>query len=307
MRAALVSRDGKVSARSDCDTEPESGIDDAARRLGDLLVNAREAAGDAPVAGVGVSTAGPLDPSTGVYNHPPNLTGWHGHSLKPGLEKILGVPVAIGHDATLAALAETRFGPHRGAQNLLYVTVSTGVGGGIIANGQMVTGANGGAGEVGHITVRPGGQSCNVGCDGCFEGNASGTAIPRLAAAAVSDGRPSAMLDMAGGDPKKITARIVFDAADDGDAVAVEVRDLVITNIGIGIGGLLNIFDPEALILGGGVIDGLRNHWDKVEEAVRGHSLPRYREGVPIHVTTLGGDVSLLGAAELAFRNAAAG
>lgn len=172
----------------------------------------------------------------------------------------------VGHDATLAALAETRFGDHVGAENLIYVTISTGVGGGIIANGEMVTGVSGGAGEVGHISIRTGVYRYNVGCDGCFEGNASGPAIARMARDRFrSDGPLGALAD---GDPANITSRMVFDAADEGDSVAQEVVDLAIENIGIGLGALLNIFDPEALVIGGGVVQGLQRHWDELNESV---------------------------------------
>ncbi|MCH7982647.1 MAG: ROK family protein [Chloroflexi bacterium] len=303
MRAALVDSQGRIIGRGAIDTLPESGIDNARMRLARLLESARATAPDgAEVVGVGVSTAGPIRPATGTYNHPPNLTGWHGKTMKPSLAESLGIPVWIGHDATLAALAETRFGDHIGAENLIYVTISTGVGGGIIANGEMVTGATGGAGEVGHITVRPGAYSCNVGCDGCFEGNASGPAIARAARDRFQNDGPLAVL--AGGDPMNITSQMVFDAADEGDTVAQEVVDITIENIGIGLGGLMNTFDPEALVIGGGVVQGLQRHWERLNASVVEHALPRYENGVPLTATRLGDDVSLLGAAQLAFREA---
>ena len=204
MRAAIVTADGKILARDSIDTNPDDGIDVAANRLADLvesISNGHLTNGSARTAvGMGISTAGPLDPETGTYKNPPNLGAWDEKSMKPTLGARLGLPVHIGHDATLAAFAETRFGPHKGAQNLVYVTVSTGVGGGIIANGEMVTGYEGHAGEVGHITVQPGGQSCNVGCDGCFEGNASGPAIAKVALARIDAGEQTAIWELAAED-----------------------------------------------------------------------------------------------------------
>jgi len=303
MRAALVGPGGQMTGRGSVDTIPENGIDDAASRLTHLLESARSAApGGVEIVGAGVSTAGPIRPATGTYIHPPNLTGWHGRTMKPLLAKSLGIPVWVGHDATLAALAETRFGEHVGAENLVYVTISTGVGGGIIANGEMVTGASGGAGEIGHISVRTGAYRCNVGCDGCFEGNASGPAIARMARDRFQNGGPLA--ELAGGDPANITSRMVFDAADRGDPVAQEVVGITIENVGIGLGGLLNTFDPEALVIGGGVVQGLQRHWDALNASVIDHALPRYDRGAPLTATRLGDDVSLLGAAQLAFREA---
>ena len=302
MRAALVDSEGNVTGRGSIGTFPENGIEDATERLADLLENAkRSAPKDIEFVGVGVSTAGPLQPATGTYNHPPNLTGWHGKTLKPSLSQSLGLMVSIGHDATLAALAETRFGDHIGAKNLVYVTISTGVGGGIIANGEMVTGATGGAGEVGHIYVCPGAYECNVGCDGCFEGNASGPAIARAARDKFIIGSPLAKL--AHGNPENITSKMVFDAADQGDTSAQEIVNTTIDNIGIGLASLVNTLDPEAIVIGGGVVLGLERHWDKLHASVLKRVIPRYEE-VPLTATRLGDDIGLLGAAQLAFREA---
>ena len=303
IRAALVDSDGRMTGRGSINTEPKRGIEDASNRLVRLLNAAKATAPDnTAIVGVGVSTAGPIRPDTGTYNHPPNLPGWHDRTMKPGLSTSMGLPVWVGHDATLAALAETRFGDHLGAENLIYVTISTGVGGGIIANSEMVTGTSGSAGEVGHISVRTGAYRCNVGCDGCFEGNASGPAIARIAQDRWTGEGPLAK--RAGGVSGNITSRMVFDAADDGDQIAQEVVELTIENVGIGLGALLNIFNPEALVIGGGVVQGLQRHWEKLRKAVIDRSLPGYGEATPLTATRLGDDVSLLGAAQLAFRQA---
>lgn len=303
IRAALVDSEGRMTGRGSVNTEPKRGIEDASNRLVRLLNAAKATAPDnTAIVGVGVSTAGPIRPDTGTYNHPPNLPGWHDRTMKPGLSTSMGLPVWVGHDATLAALAETRFGDHLGAENLIYVTISTGVGGGIIANSEMVTGTSGSAGEVGHISVRTGAYRCNVGCDGCFEGNASGPAIARIAQDRWTGEGPLAK--MADGVSGNITSRMVFDAADDGDQIAQEVVELTIENVSIGLGALLNVFNPEALVIGGGVVEGLQRHWEKLRKAVIERSLPGYGEATPLTATRLGDDVSLLGAAQLAFRQA---
>ncbi len=301
IRAALVDSEGRITGRGAIDTLPEQGIDDASNRLARLLKSALATAPTgAEIVGVGVSTAGPIKPATGTYKHPPNLPGWHDKSMKGTLSDSMELPVWVGHDATLAALAETRFGDHVGAENLIYVTISTGVGGGIIANSEMVTGSAGGAGEVGHLAVRTGAYRCNVGCDGCFEGNASGPAIARIARDRFTGEGPLA--ELCGGDPEKIDSRMVFDAADDGDPVAQEVVDLTIENVSIGLGMLINVFNPEALVIGGGVVQGLQRHWEKLKATVIEKSLPGYGSTTPLTATRLGDDVSLLGAAQLAFR-----
>ena len=304
LRAALITRTGEIVGEARDATMPERGIEAAASRLSELIHHVAEDAED--VVGLAVSTAGPINPGTGTYDHPPNLTGWHGKSMKSDLECLTSLPVAIGHDATLAALAETKFGPFKDARSLVYVTISTGIGGGIIANGQMVTGSTGQAGEVGHITVRSDSQalSCGVGCHGCFEGNASGPNIGRMARAAAA-GNPSAaskLIELAGGDIESIDARIVFHAAELGDAVAEQVVQQVIENVGRGLASLLAVFDPDGIVVGGGVVHSLQNRWDEVIEAVRTYALPKYEtRGVPVSVTELGDDVSLLGASVLSF------
>ena len=261
MRAAVVTADAEVVTSDTIPTQPERGIEDAALRLARTVRLVHERAGSPPVIGLGVATAGPIDPDTGVYDHPPNMLSWTGKSLKPGLERQLELPVHVGHDATLAALAETTCGPHKGARNLLYVTVSTGIGGGIVTNGQIVTGARGGAGEVGHLIIQPGEETCEPGGPDTLEGNASGTGIARMAAEKAASGDAPGLLDRAGGDPSAITSRTVFEAASSGDPAAILLVDHVIESIGIGMGSLINVFDPEALVLGGAVTMAMEPEW----------------------------------------------
>ena len=297
MRAAVVSAEGKVVANDSIPTEPGREIEDAAMRLTGIIGLVHERAGSPPVVGLGVATAGPIDPDTGVYDNPPNMMGWTGKSLKPELVRRLNLPVHVGHDATLAALAETTWGPHKGARNLLYVTVSTGIGGGIVANGQVVTGARGGAGEVGHLIIRPGEETCEPGGPDTLEGNASGTGIARMAGERAAAGEAQGLLDRAGGDASAITSRTVFEAANSGDPAAIRLVDHVIESIGIGMGSLINVFDPEALVLGGAVTVALQSEWPRLKDAIVRHSLPNRGNAVRIAVTTLGDEVSLLGAA----------
>ena len=312
MRAAVVTSAGEILIQRSISTDSERGIEDATLRLSALVRQVSEESAGRGVVGLGVSTAGPLDPSSGTYDHPPNLIGWHGKTMKPILECELKIPVAIGHDATLAALAETQFGPFKGARYLVYVTLSTGVGGGIIANGEMVTGSTGQAGEVGHITVRSDKDalSCNVGCHGCFEANASGPSIGRMARSVVErePARSKVMLELAGGDVDKIDARVAFAAAEMGDSLACEVIDQVIENVARGLASLLSVFDPDGLVIGGGVVHSLSNRWDDLLSAIELYSLPRYKSrGIPVSITQLGDDVSILGASVLSFRRFGSG
>lgn len=298
MRAALIDRGGRLLARRNGPTEPSRGLDDAAQRLAAMLTEVRATATEA-IAGAGISTAGPIDPTTGIYRSPPNLDGWDGLTMVPAIEQALGLPVSVGHDATLAAVAEIEFGAGQGMRHLLYVTVSTGIGAGMIADGRPITGATGGAGEAGHLIVQPGGPACGAGCGGCLEAMASGSGI-----AAEAKRRTEAGADWSLASVAEPTAREVFAAAAAGDAVARAIIDDAISYLGAGLAGLLAVFDPELVVLGGGVIDGLRPRWDDVLEATRSQALPRYADGVPLVVSALGDAVSLLGAAVLAFERA---
>jgi len=290
MRAAVVREDSAILARMSAPTTPAEGFEAATERLAMLFqrVAARALAPD--LLAIGIATAGPVDPADGTYRHPPNLDGWHGKSMVPALGELLGMPVRVGHDATLAALAETRWGARSGAKHLIYLTVSTGIGAGIVVDGKPVTGAHGGAGEVGHLIVAPGGARCAAGCPGCLEGNASGRAIAIAARAAVEAGVESSLAVTA-------TAAEVFAAADEGDPLATEVVERAMGHLASGIAGLLAVFDPEVVILGGGVAEGLAPRWDGLVEAVRERALPRYAAHVPVERTTLGDDVGLFGAA----------
>ncbi len=304
IRAALVTDDGEILGDARDGTMPERGIEDAATRLSDLV---HQVTADAEaVVGLAVSTAGPINPEAGTYDHPPNLTGWHGKTMKPDLERLTALPVAIGHDATLAALAETKLGPFKGAQNLVYVTISTGIGGGIVAGGEMITGSSGQAGELGHITVRtdPEALACGVGCHGCFEGNASGPNIARMARRGAKEDPVGAskLIASANGDIDQIDARLTFEAAEHGDPVAEKVVLQVIENVGRGLASILAVLDPTGLVVGGGVVHSLENRWDEVIDAIQTYALPRYQtRGIPVTVTKLGDDVSLLGASVLSF------
>ena len=300
-RAAIVERTGKLMARHVIPSNPEQPIERAGQCWAAVGRQLAQEIGITDVAGISVASAGPMRPWDGVYIFPPNLKPWHGKSLKPILEDEFGMPVIMGHDATLSAYGETVFGPHKGCQNVVYITVSTGVGGGIVTNGKMVIGAHGIAGEAGHLIVRPGGRQCNVGCNGCFEGNACGPAVVALAQDALEKYPDSVLLAITGGNKESLTAAQVFQAAQQGDKAAQEVTDYVIETIGMGVASLLNLLDPEVIYLGGGVITGLEPLWEQVQRSARKYALPRYRDTVPVEITTLGDDAGILGAAAVLF------
>ena len=293
LRAAIVDADGRILARHALPNEPARGIEHAQAQLISLFDRLIEEHRASVVEAIGIASAGPIDPTDGTYRHPPNLPGWHGHSMRDGLRTRYRVPVVFGHDATLAALAETRFGTHRGSEHLVYLTIGTGIGAGIVAHGATVTGAHGGAGEAGHMIVRPDGPQCGAGCSGCLEALASGSGIAAATRRAVAAGTATSL----GADA---TALDVFAAADAGDSFALGLIADVVDALAIGLANLLAVLDPEVILLGGGVVDGLRPRWPSLLAATKAHALPRYAGGVPIEPSALGSDANLLGAAAIA-------
>lgn len=302
MRAALVDRDGVLRHKASAETRPRDGFDVATRRFVELLRQASRGVPPGGIAAVGVSSAGPMDTTTGVYYNPPNLHGWDRKTMKPEIAASLRLTTVMGHDARVAAIAEARWGVARGMKNVIYVTVSTGIGGGILVDGRPVNGVQGLAGEMGHIVVDPGGTACNGGCRGCLEVIASGGGVANTARRRIAAGEKTRILELSGGDPERIVGRTVFEAAALGDAMALDLVERAIAALGIVLGGLLNTFAPEILIVGGSVgIEGLRPYWDRLDAAIRSRSLLRYHEKAPLAIAALGDDVGLMGAAAIAF------
>ena len=301
IRVALVDRNGRVSARRATPTLAHQGREDVLARF--MAAVDAVASGIAPssLVGVGVCMPGPIDPDSGVLFNPPNLPGWDGFSLKPILENRLALKVWVGNDATLAALAEHVYGAGRGYKHLVYMTLSTGIGGGIIVDGKLYTGHRGFAGEVGHITIDRNGPQCNCGNVGCLEAMASGTAVARMARERLAGGAPRVLRELAGGDLDKVDARMVAEAAASGDALAQAIMEEVGTNLGIGIVSLLHAFDPEVIVIGGGMSASLDLFLPGITGEIERHAMVQQGGRVPVVKSELGDDVSLLGAAALAF------
>lgn len=208
-----------------------------------------EATGGRVPAGLAMGVPGPLDPNAGVVYAAPNLPGWEGLEAGRLLGGILGCPVVLQNDANLAGFAEWTLGTGRGTRDFVFVTVSTGVGGGMVLDGELYTGAAGTAGELGHISVDPSGPPCHQGHPGCLEGVASGTAIAVRARAALAAGEPSRLAAASDG----LDARDVQAAAEAGDPLACRLFDEAGHALGRALGGLVNVLSPEVVAIGGGL------------------------------------------------------
>ncbi|MDF2626203.1 MAG: hypothetical protein K0R39_34 [Symbiobacteriaceae bacterium] len=254
-------------------------------------------AGEVVAAGVGCG--GPLNPDTGVVMNPPNLPGWDNVPVVDRLSAALGMPVYLDNDANAAALGEHRFGAGRGVDNLIYLTISTGLGGGIIIGGHLYQGENGNAGEIGHMSVFYEGRACGCGNHGCLEAYASGTSIVARVQEAIRAGEPSAMVDMAGS-VDAITGETLLAALEHGDSLAERIWAETIKILGAGVASVVNIFNPRKVVLGGGITNFGDRLFVPLREQVAARAMAPLAQVVEIVPAALGSQVGVLGAAAVA-------
>jgi glucokinase len=261
----------------------------------DLLATA-----EAPLSAVGVSFGGPVNAEQGLVLLSHHVPGWEKMPLQEWLEERLRVPAAVDNDANVAALGEHRFGAGQGCNSLMYITVSTGVGGGWILNGRPWRGAEGMAGEIGHTVVDPDGPLCLCGKRGCVERLASGPYIAQRAREwlQAQPKRGRLLRALAKDDLKAITAELVAQAAAQGDDLAWEALEVAAWGLGVGIGNAANLVNPERFMLGGGVTKAGERFWEVVRRTARQTALPEVHfDVVP---AALGDDAPLWGAVALA-------
>jgi len=256
----------------------------------------------ADVAGVGIAIPGPTDPYQGIVMKAPNLPGWINLPLKQIMEQRLGRPVFLGNDANLAALGEWKFGAGRGHDDVLYLTISTGIGGGVISGGRMLLGARGLAAEVGHTLLDPNGPLCGCGQYGHFEALASGTAITRTARSRLKAGQGagSKVIDLVAGDLDKVTSAVVGQAAQAGDEFARKLIAEAGEYIGQALASLLHSYNPSIVIFGGGVSMLGDLLLEPARAKLRQYAMSdAYWENCPLVVAALGDDSGLVGAGTL--------
>ncbi|MCC6567971.1 MAG: ROK family protein [Anaerolineales bacterium] len=266
----------------------------------DRLVQAIENVWDAKATSIGVASPGPLDPYTGTILATPNIPEWQNFPLASKLSEHFGVPVHIDNDANMAGFGEWTFGAGKGHHNLVYLTISTGVGGGVICNDTLLQGFHGLGAELGHMIVDPNGPPCGCGKHGHVEAFSSGTAIARYAAEQIQAGQKSplrfddAQRELSQG---QLTAKQLADAALQGDPLAISAFARAGHYLGIAVANYLAIFDPSIVIFGGGVSQVGDLLFKPFEESLREHTFhPHYLDDLVIAKAALGDDVGLLGA-----------
>jgi len=250
------------------------------------------------LASIGIASTGQIHPETGAIVAAPHL-GWRDVRLAATLSAKFAVPVTVENDARAAAWGEFRFGGHR-ARSLLAVFVGTGVGSGAVLDGRLWTGGGNGAGELGHTRVVPDGLACSCGGHGCLEPYASGSGFRRRLRAALAAGTPTALREATGGDPDALTADMVAAAANSGDAFARGLWSEAERYLALAIANYVTLLNPELLILGGGVFDGVPELFDDLTGAVLAATTILARESLRIERARLGEWAGVLGAASLA-------
>ena len=294
MRAALFDDDLQMIHRHEKPTNAKRGRDDTLRRMLELVRGILPDGAGSQVRGIGISAPGPSNPKTGVLVAPPNLPGWHNVPLEQILRDEFGYKAYLGNDANVAALAETARGAGRGYRHVIFVTISTGIGGGIISDGRMLLGKDGLAAEVGHMSLVIGDSVTTL------EKEAAGPALIRKARVRIEAGEPSIIIELANGDLDKISGHIIGSAAEQGDPLALSVVKRAGWIVGLGMVSLLHVFNPEIIVIGGGVSNLGDLLFAPMHEAIEQYCIdPSYWRDLKVKSPELGENVSLVGAAAL--------
>jgi glucokinase len=284
----IVDDSGKVLSRTESPTDPEryaDGIELIARML-------RETAGKARVelSGIGIGSTGPVDPMRGEFGDVDFLPGWRGKSPVKDLGQIFDVRAALENDGDAAALAEAGWGAGRNRSRLIYVTVGTGIGGGIVLDGELYRGVDGAHPEVGHHVIDPAGPACSCGFHGCWESLAAGPAM----VAWLENHAPADYPHR-----EDITARKICELAQQGDAVALQAVEHEAYYLGLGLANLINLFTPDAIVLSGSVMKSAALFLDRIRAVIRRGCRFVPAEKTQLMLASLGEDTNLIGAARV--------
>ena len=298
MVGAALTIEGELVAKSKMATEASGGLEHVLGRMANCLEDVLKESGCAreDVLAAGVGAPGPLNQQTGVVYTPPNLPGWKDVPLADELNKRLAVLVFIENDANCAAYGENWLGAGRDFKDLICLTLGTGVGGGIILNNELVRGVDGTAGEIGHLIIEVNGRRCNCGSNGCLEQYGSATGIVTTAREAIDRGEKTVLTEMVP-DLTKLTAKDVSVAMDQGDELARRVITQTGEFLGIGIASLVNLLNPEVVVLCGGVIAAGEALFKPIRETVKKRAFPVPSARARIVPSVLGDDAGVIGAA----------
>ncbi|MFC1942383.1 ROK family protein [Chloroflexota bacterium] len=301
--AAIISNDGRILAKDIYPTLAGEGVSSVIGRLSAAMDSLLNQSNMEPtqLGAISIAAAGAVDSGRRLITTSPNLPGWSDVPLGDIVQDRHQINTFLVNDASAAALGEHRFGAGKGIDNLILITLGTGIGGGIVINGEMYDGVCGSAGEFGHMIIEINGQECGCGNNGCLEALASGTAVARDAVERISKGGQSSLVKIVKGKIENITAEKVGEAAKNGDSLALDVLSTAGRYLGIGMVSLVNIFNPEMIILGGGMATLGSLLIDPAERLVAEMAFPISAQAVRIVTAQLGNEAGVYGAAAFAF------
>ncbi|MBQ6516669.1 ROK family protein [bacterium] len=299
IKIALVNNEGNIVYSNSIPTRAEMGyeytVNSMKQAIADLLKESKVPQSE--IKGIGFGFPGQIDYQKGIVRHAPNIPGWVNVPIAEIMEKEYGIPTKVDNDVRCATLGELNFGAGIGCQNLVCITVGTGIGSGLVANGQLIRGASNAAGEIGHIKLSMhDGPLCGCGDRGCFEAFASGPSIVALAEQYIQGGKSTKYREMANPD---ITPYIVSEAAKQGDPVAAKIFNIIGEYIGFGLASVVNLLNPEKIIIGGGVADAGDILFNPIRETILKRTLPISGSAVEIVPAQLGNTAGVIGASLL--------
>ncbi|MEC9490804.1 MAG: ROK family protein [Halanaerobiales bacterium] len=300
----LADSEGKIITRARRDTEAALGEDKIIKNMIatiEAVLKKAEVDRD-QVRTLGIGSPGPLDAKKGIIIENANLP-WKNVPLVEKIESALGIKTLLKNDANAAALGEKWFGAGKNVDNMVYITISTGIGGGAIINRELFSGINDNACEVGHTVIDPDGPLCGCGNHGCLEAFSSGTSIGKRAREAAAAGQSKEMLELADNIIEDIDAVICAQAAYQGDQVAKEIFENAGYHLGIGLGNVVNTFNTEMIILGGGVMKASDLFLEKAIKTMEDIALAGSLEMVTVKEAELGSDIGLMGAIAVAMED----
>lgn len=294
----LVDRDGKILSQG---RKPmvATGTAEAGLQAVASAIDSLTSSSPGGIHSIGICAPGPLDPKSGVVLNPPNLPCWRNFPLAEKLVSMYHVPVKVDNDANAAALAETKWGAARGYRYVFYATIGTGIGSGIVLDGRIYHGNTGSAGEGGHVSIDYSGPLCGCGKRGCIEILASGPAIGARARAKLAGGPHSAILELAKGNLAAITSEMVGKAYAAGDPVAREVLQETVELLTAWLGNIVDLLDPDVLVMGGGVAAMLEPFFDDMKRRLPAWCVNPRATDIPLLMAHYGADAGIAGGAAL--------
>ena len=304
--AAIIGSNGQIVSRFKTMTRADKSADEVISRIAECISKAIKKANldHTQIRAIGIGAPGVIDSETGVVIYAPNLR-WTNVALKTALENQIKIPVTVDNDVNLGTLGEQALGAGRGIENLVGVFIGTGIGGGIILNGKLFYGANGTAGEIGHVILKPDGPRCSCGNRGCLEALASRTAISRHVRKAVTQqGKKSILPELNKGNLDLVRSRALAKAVERGDKVTASAIQRAQYYLGVGVATVTGLINPQVVVLGGGLIEAMGEDFvNGVYDVATKLALPNAMNGVKVVSAKLGDDAGVIGGAVLACQN----